>query len=199
MPSIQEQIIEEIMHQEPSWSLGDIAYFGPANRSISIAGPIDYKSSYPITSQLLELNARSNEPIKLHINTEGGTLSDSFAIYDTIKTIRAPVYAITQGMCASGGLILLLACEKKFSTENTIFFYHQPILSTEGFNSLDSSQEIAKAYELFNNLYDNTIKKETSIKEKDWLNNFKGKTTKYFTANEAKKFGFIDTIIKGKE
>lgn len=181
------------------WSPNDVSYFGPHTRAISFWGPVTYESSLPIVSQLLTLNdIDSKSPIYMYINTEGGSLTDAYAIYDTMKSISSPVVTIATGMCASAGLALLTAGDYKMATQNTIFFYHQAILDAPVFTSLEASSATAEAYEMCHSLYDNTLKKNTSMNPLDWKNNFNKRTVKYFTCEEALKYGFIDEIIKYK-
>ena len=108
---------------EQPWHQGENQYFGPETRSLYFSGPINEKTTYALISQLLELNARgSQKPIKLYINTEGGSLTDAFAIYDTIRNMKCEVHTIVKGLCSSGGLIICLAGHKRYSTKNSLFF-----------------------------------------------------------------------------
>ena len=181
---------------EAPWHLEEPQYFGPETRSLFLSGPINNNTTKNIISQLLELNARSNKPIKLYLNTSGGSLPDAFAIYDTIKAIESPVYTIVKGLCASGGLIILLAGSKRFSSKNSLFFYHQPVMFLDQVNSIEQSNGLSEAYTLSKALFDGKILSETKIDIDVWSEHFKNRTYKYFNATEAKTFGFINEIIK---
>ena len=181
---------------EAPWHKEDPQYFGPETRSLFFSEDITPKSSMHLISQLLELNARSSDPIKLYINTNGGSLVDAFAIFDTIKALKAPVHTVVKGLCASGGLILLLAGAKRYATKNSLFFYHQPILTTGKLISLEHSQGVSEIYTLSKNLFDDKIKQITKIPDALWLQNFEGKTYKYFNSNSAKEMGFIHKTIQ---
>ncbi len=178
------------------WSPAEVTYYGPHTRNIAFWGPVSYESSLPVISQLVTLNDISKkEPIYLHLNTEGGSLTDAYAIYDTIKSISAPVVTVATGMCASAGLTLLTAGDYKMATKNTIFFYHQAILDAPVFTSLEASSATAEAYEMCHSLYDTTLKENTRMSEKDWNLNFDKRTVKYFGCDEALKYGFVDKVI----
>lgn len=181
---------------EAPWHKEDPQYFGPETRSLFFSEDITPKTSMNLISQLLELNARSSDPIKLYINTNGGSLVDAFAIFDTIKAIRSPVYTIVKGLCASGGLILLLAGSKRYATENSLFFYHQPILTTGKLVSLEHSQGVSEIYTLSKDLFDDKIKTITNMSNSLWLQNFEGRTYKYFNSENAKSMGFIHKTIQ---
>lgn len=179
-----------------AWTPSDISYYGPNSRSIAFWGPVSYQSSLPIISQILELNdIDSSLPIKLTINTEGGSLTDAFAIYDMLRTVEAPIITIAMGMCASAGLALLSAGDLRLACPSTIFFYHQTILDAPTFTSLEASSATSQAYEMCHRLYDRTLIERTGMSKEDWVGNFKNRTVKYFNAEEALKYGFIDNIL----
>jgi len=191
--------METIKTIEAPWHLEEPQYFGPETRSLFLSAPINSKTTKNIISQLLELNARSNKPIRLYLNTTGGSLPDAFAIYDTIKAIESPVHTIAKGLCASGGLIILLAGCKRFSSKNSLFFYHQPVMFLDQVSSIEQSNGLSEAYTLSKALFDGKIISETKIDADLWVENFKNRTYKYFNASEAKTFGFVDEIIKYNE
>lgn len=192
--------MENIKIIEAPWTPGDFFYFGSETRSLYFSGPINHKSTGCLISQLLEMNAREPDtPIRLYLNTEGGSLTDSLAVYDVIKTIKCPVYTIAQGLCASGGLIIYLAGEKRYCNENSLFFYHQPLLTPDTITSKEYADGVSEAYTLSKWLMDDKIKKITKIQQSYWDNNFKNKTYKYFTARKAKHWGFVHQIIKNKK
>ena len=173
-------------------------YFGPRTRSIYFSGPIDYDTTSNVIDQLLELSMSSEDPIKLYINTEGGSLTDALAIYDVIKTIPSQVDTVVQGLCASGGILLFLAGTNWYCSENSLFFYHHPIFIVRDIPSSNFSKDLNEAYDISRNLLDNIIKKTTNISSKDWSENFNNKTFKYFDAKKANQWGFATSIIKNK-
>lgn len=192
----QIQLKDLLSAQTQNWSPVDIAYYGPSSRSLALWGPVSYQSSLPVISQILELNDMdSEEPIKLTINTEGGSLTDAFAIYDILRTVEAPIITIALGMCASAGLALLSAGDLRLASENTIFFYHQTILDAPTFTSLEASSATGDAYKMCHRLYDRTLIERTKMTKDQWEKNFKNRTVKYFNSKEALDYGFIDKII----
>ncbi len=71
------------------------------------------QSSTLMTAQLLFLEAEdSRRPIKLYINSPGGSVSAGLAIYDTMQYISAPVHTFCMGMAASMGSLLLAGGER---------------------------------------------------------------------------------------
>ena len=198
MDKKEEKILKKIQELgvvEPAWGPHDILYFGPLTRAVTLFGPVDKSTVVPAMSQILELNARETKIIKLYINTDGGNLTDAFALYDIIRTIESPVITIASGMCASAGLILLSAGDYRLSTKNCLFFYHQPILNTEIFISKEASNATNEAYNMCDRLYNKTIIDRASMSREVWKENFQDRTVKYFNAYEALKFNIIDEII----
>lgn len=62
--------------------------------------------------------------ILLNINSPGGTVFDSVAIYQAIKSYKekykVPVYAFVDGLCASGGMYIAMAADKVYSSDSSI-------------------------------------------------------------------------------
>ena len=134
-----------------SWTPNDILYYGPSSRRVSLFTPIMSETALPLMSQMKELDSRSNDSILLEINTEGGSVTDSFAIYDCIKNLDSPVIAYTTGLCSSGGLVVLSACDYRITSSNCMFFYHQPIMTppTSVLNSSEAANSIQDSYHIF--------------------------------------------------
>ncbi len=181
------------------WGPNDIKFFGSTNRCISFSQEINRDSASILCSQLLELDSISDEQITLILNTEGGDVDSSFAIYDCIKSLESPVVIVATGLCASGGLIVLSAADYRVCTPNCLFFYHQPIIS--GFEILSKNQmkSLDDLYKYYQEKMDILLKKRTKISKKIWDEKFEGTTSFYFSALDAIQFGFIDYIEQHKK
>jgi ATP-dependent Clp protease protease subunit len=105
-------------------------------RVVFLSEPVMPPSSQRIVSQLLYLDSRDPKaPITFYINTPGGSISDGFAIFDTIRFIRAPVRTVCTGLSASMGTILMLSPKEKkdrVTMPNTRFMIHQPSSAYRG-------------------------------------------------------------------
>jgi len=193
--------LDEEKEKEPElepaeyWSPGDVPYFGPIDRAIALYGEISRESALVTISQLLELDRRENAPIELHLNTDGGALADALAIYDQIRFLDSPVVVIATGTCASAGLIILSAGDLRMATEHCLFFYHQAILPPEEIACFEQIDSTHMAYQLCQNTYDNIIMKRSKMSKTMFKKEFKGKISKYFTAEEAQKYKLIDGIM----
>jgi ATP-dependent Clp protease protease subunit len=100
-------------------------------RQILLNGAVDSQSASLVTLQLLALQAQdSDKPIILYINSPGGSCSDGFAIYDTMRSLTCPVHTVTIGMAASMGAFLLSSGQKghRYAMPNAKIMIHQPLV-----------------------------------------------------------------------
>jgi ATP-dependent Clp protease, protease subunit len=97
-------------------------------RTILISEEVSPKLTERVISQLLWLDSQSQDPIRVFINTPGGSADDGFAIFDMIRFIRAPVLNICVGLNASAGTIILLGApkERRVALPNARIMIHQP-------------------------------------------------------------------------
>ena len=82
------------------------------DRIIYMGEEFDNDSCNRIVAQLLYLDSLNNNPIRIYINSPGGSVIDGLAIIDTINFIKSPVYTICVGLAASMGAVLLSCGEK---------------------------------------------------------------------------------------
>lgn len=182
------------MPEEMTWGGAESPYYGQHRRTISMFGPIDEEMAERVISQLWELDAENDEPICIHLNTEGGSLSDAFAIYDIMKTIAAPVVIMTMGSCMSAGLLILCGADLRIATPNTVFFYHEMIISDVSFNAQQQISSLHEFYQKSQTDYNRIVKERTRISKTVWNKEFEGKTSKFFSATEALEWKFIDHL-----
>ena len=76
-------------------------------RTLMISEEVSPKLTQRIASCLLWLDSQSTDPIKLYINTPGGSADDGFAVHDMIRFINSPVICICVGLNASAGTLIL--------------------------------------------------------------------------------------------
>lgn len=116
------------LRDRPRWDLLE------KHRTLFISEGVSSSLSGEIIPQLLWLDSLSDKPIRLFINTPGGSADDGFAIHDTIRFIRSPVHCISHGLNASAGTIILLASpkERRFALPNTRLMIHQPAGGAQG-------------------------------------------------------------------
>lgn len=165
-------------------------------RIIFLGDGINDDVSSIVIAQLLFLDYQdSKKDIQMYINSPGGSVIDGLAIYDVMQYVKADVSTICVGMAASMGAVLLAggAKGKRFALPNAEIMIHQP--HGQGISGQVSDIEITA------NLF---------IKHKNKLNEILSKHSgqpvakvakdtdrdNFMSAEEAKKYGLIDAIIK---
>jgi len=118
------------------------------DRIVMLNTEITDGSASLLTAQLLHLESEDpDKDICLYINSPGGSVTATFAIYDTMQFIRPDVATVCVGMAASGGAVLLAAgaAGKRYSLPNSRILIHQPHGGAQG-QSIDienQAREIA--------------------------------------------------------
>ena len=167
-------------------------------RIIFLGGPINDDVANVIIAELLFLdNENSDKDISFYINSPGGHVHSTLAIYDTMKFIKAPVSTVCVGMAASGAAVLLAGGErgKRISLPNSKIMIHQPLGGIEGQASdiQIHAEEILKTKKLLNEILSEETKKKITQIEKDTERDF------FMSSTEAKNYGIIDKVLEEKK
>ena len=112
-----------------------ISYDFEKNRYIYINGEINDLMALSVTSQMRYLDAKSDDPITVFINSPGGSVTAGLAIYDCMKHgIHCNIITVATGMAASMGAFLLAAGTKgkRYATVNAEIMIHQPLGGVQG-------------------------------------------------------------------
>ena len=168
------------------------------DRIIFIGTPLNDEIANLVIAQLLFLEADDCEKdINLYINSPGGIVTSTLAIYDTIQYVKADVSTICIGQAASGAAILLAAGAKgkRFALPYSRVLLHQPAGGTQG-QAVDidiHAKEILRLRELLDEILSKhtgqPIEKISADTDRDFI----------MTAMEAQEYGLIDTVIEKKE
>ncbi len=175
-------------------SLNDSVYERLLRERIIVLGTqVEENIANQICSQLLLLAAEDPErDISLYINSPGGSVPAGMAIYDTMQLIKPDVVTVAMGMAASMGQFLLSAGAKgkRFALPHARIMMHQPSAGLGGTASdiaiqanmfSKNKQEMA---ELIAEHTGQPVEKIIADSDRD----------RWFTAEEAKDYGFIDHI-----
>lgn len=164
------------------------------DRIIMLNDEVNDTTAGLIVAQLLYLEAQDpDKDIQFYINTVGGSVSSGFAIYDTMQYIKADVSTICVGLAASMGAFLLSAGAKgkRVALPNSEVMIHQPSGGFRGqaTDIMIHAEKIQRTKDTLNKiLAENTGKSIEEIREASERDNF-------MTAEEAKEFGLIDSVI----
>ncbi len=165
------------------------------DRIIFLGEAIDDHTANIVIAQLLFLDAAdSDKDIKFYINSPGGSVTAGLAIYDTMQYIKSDVSTICIGMAASMASVLLSAGApgKRLALPNSEIMIHQVMGGAEG-QATDikiRAEHILKIKDKMNRIFAEHTGQKIATIEKDTDRD------NYMSAEEAKKYGIIDKIIK---
>ncbi len=167
-------------------------------RIIFLAGPINDTLANLVIAQLLFLASKDpKKDIQLYINTPGGSVTAGLAIYDTMQYVKCPVATICFGLAGSMGAVLLAAGEKgkRFALPNAEVLLHQVAGGVTGaaVEIEITAKQIIKIKNKLNEILAKHTDQQLEKVERDTDRDF------YLSADEAKEYGIIDEVIKGKE
>ena len=167
-------------------------------RIVFLVGAINDNVATLITAQLLFLESENpKKEIFFYINSPGGLVTSGLGIYDTMQYIKSPVSTLCIGQASSMGSFLLAAGEKgkRFSLPNSRIMVHQPSAGFQG-QATDiqiHAKEILSLKERLNKIYSKhtgkSVKEISQALERD----------KFMTAEEAKDFGLIDSVVEKRK
>ena len=164
-------------------------------RIIFLGTPINDDVANSIIAQLLFLEKEdAKKDIILYVNSPGGQVSSTLAMYDTMQYVGPDISTVCLGMAASGGAVILMggAKGKRFALEHSEIMIHQPLGGTEG-QATDiaiHADHIIKTKNLLNELIAKHAGKDVEKVKIDT------ERDKFLTAQEALDYGLIDRIVK---
>lgn len=167
-------------------------------RIIFLGGPVSDDVANIVIAQLLFLQHEDpKKDILLYINSPGGSVTAGLAILDTMQHVKPDVSTICVGMAASMGAVLLSGGKKgkRFALPNSEILLHQVMGGVEGQASEVeiTARQILKIKDRLNQILSKSTGQPLTKIEKDTDRDY------YLTANEAKEYGLIDEVIKGKK
>jgi len=164
------------------------------DRILFIGTPIDDAESNLIIAQLLFLEAEDpDKDIHLYINSPGGSVTASLAIYDTMQYIKPAIETICMGQAASGAALLLAAGAKgkRYALPHARIMIHQPHGGAQGQASdiQIQAKEILRMRQELDRIIANHTGQPLERIEKDSDRDF------FMSPGEAKEYGLIDEVI----
>jgi ATP-dependent Clp protease, protease subunit len=170
------------------------------DRIIFLGDAVEDHVANLIIAQLLFLESEDPEKdIQLYINSPGGVVTSGLAIYDTMQYLRAPVSTICIGQAASMGAVLLAAGAKgkRYALPNSRIMIHQPALGGamqgQGTDLEIQAREILRMRTQMEQLL-----AEQSGQPWERVNRDIDRD-KIMTAEEAKEYGIVDTVLSTRK
>jgi len=168
------------------------------NRIVFLIGDISYQRAAEVIMKMLYLdNLKRSSEISLYINSPGGSVDDTMAIYDTMRFVSSPIATYCIGRAQSGAAIILAAGTKgkRHALPHAKVMLHQPWggVSGQAADIKIQAEEILKAKAMINELLakhtGQPVEKIAAETERD----------RYMTAEEAHEYGLIDEVLKEEE
>jgi len=196
---MRNQLIPVVIEQTPRGERSfDIYSRLLKERIVFIGMEIDDHLANVVMAQLLHLESENPEKdINLYINSPGGTVTSTLAIYDTMQYIRCDVSTACIGQAASGAAVLLGAGAqgKRYATPHSRILIHQPHGGAQG-QAIDidiQAKEILRNRRVLDEILarhtGQSIEKIHADSDRDFI----------MVAEEAKEYGLIDDVISQRK
>jgi len=172
-------------------TLGDLLL---ENRIIFLEGVINDAVANNAVMKFLFLQYENRtQPISFYINSPGGSVTSTLAIYDTMQFIDCPIYTYCIGMAASGAAVLLAGGSKgrRYSLPHSKVMIHQPYGQVGGqVSDIEiQAEEIVKSRQVINEILakhsGQPIERVAKDTERD----------RYLSAVQAKEYGLVDEVV----
>lgn len=197
MSNLIPMVIEQTTRGERSY---DIFSRLLNDRIIMLNGAVTNETASLIIAQMLFLeSADSNKDINFYINSPGGSVTDGFAIMDTMNFIKCDVSTISIGQSGSAASLLLASGKKgkRFALKNSEVLIHQPSISGglqgQATDIRIHSEWLEKTKEKLNEIYSRLTGQPLEKIREDMERDY------YMTAEQAKEYGLIDEIILSRK
>ncbi|HEY7158258.1 MAG TPA: ATP-dependent Clp protease proteolytic subunit [Gemmataceae bacterium] len=171
-----------------------IIFFGCSSGNIYEPIITDMTANLVIQQMLYLQYENRNQDIHFYINSPGGSVTATLAIYDTMQFLECPIATYCMGMAASGAAVLLAAGtkSKRFALPHAKVMIHQPWSQGIGGQASDveiEMREIVKEKRRLNEILAHHTGQPIEQIEAETERN------RYFTAPEAKDFGLVDDVL----
>ncbi|HEY6565293.1 MAG TPA: ATP-dependent Clp protease proteolytic subunit, partial [Pirellulaceae bacterium] len=172
-------------------TLGDLLL---ENRIVFLQGEIYDGNANELVMKLLYLQSQNRrKDIHFYINSPGGSVTATLAVYDTMQIISCPVATYCVGLAASGGAVLLAggSSGKRYALPHAKMMIHQPHGGVGGqVSDIEiQAQEIVKTRDVLNQVLAGHTKQSVEQIAKDTDRDF------YLSAEEAVKYGLVDEVL----
>jgi len=171
-----------------------IIFFGCSGSSVYEPVINDLTANLVIQQLLYLQYENKSQEIHFYINSPGGSVTATLAIYDTMQFLECPIVTYCMGMAASGAAVLLAAGTKgkRYCLPNATVMIHQP-WSQGGYGQasdveIEAKEILNKKHRLNAILAKHTGKPLEVVVTETERNN-------YLTAEQAKEFGLVDDVL----
>jgi ATP-dependent Clp protease protease subunit len=191
LPPIRDSHSYQSVQRQRQLTLGDLLL---ENRIIFLQGEIYTGNANEVVMKLLYLQSENRrKDIHLYINSPGGDVVATLAIYDTMQMLSCPVATYCVGQAASGGAVLLAGGTKgkRYVLPNSRVMVHQPAGGVSGqVTDIEiQAAEILRYRETLNTILSNHTGKSVDQIAKDTDRDF------FLSAEQAIEYGLVDQVL----
>ena len=179
------------------------------DRIIMMQGVVEDTMANLIVAQMLFLESQNpDKPIKLYVNSPGGSVTAGLAIYDTMQFVKTPVHTMVMGQAASMGSFLAQAGEpgKRYVLPESRTMIHRVSSGTRGTSGSVHVQELE--FEDARRHFEESKRLNNRLTELYVKHNSKNKTFEelfetmkfdtFLSAEEAVENGLADKVIESR-
>jgi len=182
-------------------------YFNPDNpsRTIILSADVDNDSVCDIMEHIFYINEYDDEneetvkdyvrkPIKLIVNSFGGSVYDGFALIGVMENSKTPIHTYCYGSAMSMGLLIFVSGHYRVANRLVTFMYHE-CLDQPIYDKLTTLRENMNETKRIMDVYDKQLLSKSTLRRKQLDDSKKSKFDWYMTPEQGQKFGFVDEII----
>lgn len=182
-------------------------YFNPDNpsRTIILSSDIDGDTVYDIIERICYINDYdddnedtikdySRKPIKLIVNSFGGSVYDGFALIGVMENSKTPVHTYCYGSAMSMALLIFVSGHARFAHRLCTFMYHE-CLDQPIYDKLTTLRENIEETKRIMQVYDEHLISKTLLKRSQLEKSKKAKFDWYMNPDTALKLAITDEII----
>lgn len=174
------------------------------SRNIVLSSDITASSVADIIESILDINTLDDEfegdlqdyhrePIKLVVNSFGGSVYDGFALIAAIEHSKTPIHGYCYGSAMSMGFIIYISTHIRFAHKTSTLMYHE--ISDVFWGNITGAKQNIKECERIQKVYDDYVLSRTKIPV-DKMNDYKArKDDWYMSAQEGLKYKIIHKIL----
>ena len=181
--------------QQRQMTIGDLLL---ENRIIFLAGPIMDESANLAVMKLLYLQSENRkQDVHLYVNSPGGSVTATMAIYDTMRFVDCDVCTYCVGLAASGGAIVLAGGTKgkRYALPHAKMMIHQPYGEVGGqVSDIEiQAEDILSTRNTLNQILASHTGQDVETIARDT------ERDRYLTARQAVEYGLIDEVLEKQE
>lgn len=182
----------------------DNSYANTDKKTLFLSDDVDNESigklTWSILQQIQEDDEKDEkekdykrEPIKLYINSHGGSAYDMWGLIDIILNSKTPIYTYCTGYAMSAAFKIFLAGHKRFCYKHSTFMYHQISFWTSG--KYQDLVEDREEMDWLNKKIEEYVIDRTNL-TKDDINEIREKKKDFYIhSDEAVKYGIVDEVL----